>query len=335
MSANRGVRQPGLDELRLLAKVARMYHEKGIRQPRIATELNLSQARVSRMLKQAVEVGIVHTVVTMPSGVHSDLEDELQGRYGLRDAVVVDTGGLSVGPGGLSAGVDEDVLPALGSGAAAYLDMTLTGGHLIGISSWSETLISAVDRMPRKSVPVAEKVVQIVGGLGDAAVQMQATRLTARFAELTGAMPVYLPAPGLVGTPAVRRAMMNDVSVREVLGTWSQLTDALVGIGSLEPSPLLQRSGNAVAVADQDELRRLGAVGDVCFRFFDEEGKHVRSTFDQRVIGVTAKELLAVPRRIGVAGGDRKHSAIRAALLGGWINILITDLSMAQRLLAD
>lgn len=325
MNGNRGVRQPGLDELRLLAKVARMYHEKGIRQPKIAAELNLSQARVSRMLKQAVEVGIVHTVVTMPSGVHSDLEDELQGLYGLRDAVVVDTLGL----------VGDDVLPALGSGAAAYIDMTLTGGHVIGISSWSETLISAVDRMPRKSVPVVDKVVQIVGGLGDAAVQMQATRLTARFAELTGAMPVYMPAPGLVGTPAVRRAMMNDVSVRDVLGTWGQLTDALVGIGSLEPSPLLQRSGNAVAEADQDELRRLGAVGDVCFRFFDEEGKLVRSTFDQRVIGVTAKELLAVPRRIGVAGGERKFSAIRAALLGGWVNILITDLAMAHRLLGE
>jgi DNA-binding transcriptional regulator LsrR (DeoR family) len=321
-NGNRAVRQPGLDELRLLAKVARMYHEKGIRQPKIAAELNLSQARVSRMLKQAVEVGIVHTVVTMPSGVHSDLEDELQGRYGLRDAVVVDT-----------SGVGDDVLPALGSGAAAYIDMTLTGGHVIGISSWSETLISAVDRMPRKSVPVVDKVVQIVGGLGDAAVQMQATRLTARFAELTGGMPVYLPAPGLVGTPAVRRAMMNDVSVRDVLGTWGQLTDALVGIGSLEPSPLLQRSGNAVAEADQEELRRLGAVGDVCFRFFDEEGKHVRSTFDQRVIGVTAKELLSVPRRIGVAGGERKFSAIRAALLGGWVNILITDLAMANKLL--
>jgi DNA-binding transcriptional regulator LsrR (DeoR family) len=224
------------------------------------------------------------------------------------------------------------VLPALGSGAAAYLDMTLSGGHLIGISSWSETLISAVDRMPRKSVPVVDKVVQIVGGLGDAAVQMQATRLTARFAELTGAMPVYLPAPGLVGTSAVRRAMMNDASVRDVLGTWGQLTDALVGIGSLEPSPLLQRSGNAVAEHDQDELRRLGAVGDVCFRFFDEEGNHVRSSFDQRVIGVSAKELLAVPRRIGVAGGERKFSAIRAALLGGWVNILITDLAMANRL---
>jgi DNA-binding transcriptional regulator LsrR (DeoR family) len=246
-----------LDEMRLLTKVARMYHEKGIRQPQIAGQLGLSQARVSRLLKQAVDVGIVRTVVTMPTGVHGDLEDELQGRYGLRDATVVDTAGL-----------EDDLLPALGSAAAAYLDVSLTGGHVVGISSWSETLLSAVDRMPRKSLPVVGRVVQIVGGLGDPAVQMQATRLTARFAELTGAMPLYLPAPGLVGSPAVRKAMLNDPSVNEVTATWGQLTDALVGIGSLEPSPLLARSGNAIAVDEQEELRRLGAVGDVCFRFF-------------------------------------------------------------------
>ncbi|MGH3490718.1 MAG: sugar-binding transcriptional regulator [Actinopolymorphaceae bacterium] len=322
-SGNRAVRQPQLDELRLLAKVARMYHERGIRQPQIAAELGLSQARVSRLLKQAVDIGIVRTVVTMPNGVHADLEDELQGRYGLRDVVVVDTDE-----------VEENLLPALGSAAAAYLDTALTGGHVIGISSWSETLLSAVDRMPRKRPAAVDRVVQIVGGLGDAAVQMQATRLTSRFAELTGAMPLYLPAPGLVGKPAVRKAVMNDVSVRDVIGTWSQLTDALVGIGSLQPSPLLQRSGNAVAENEQDELRKLGAVGDVCFRFFDETGKPVRSKFDQRVIGVTPQELFAIPRRIGVAGGDRKFSAICAALLGGWVNVLITDLAMAQRLAA-
>jgi DNA-binding transcriptional regulator LsrR (DeoR family) len=310
-----------LDEMRLLTKVARMYHEKGIRQPQIAGQLGLSQARVSRMLKQAVDVGIVRTVVTMPTGVHADLEDELQGRYGLRDATVVDTAGL-----------EDDLLPALGSAAAAYLDVSLTGGHVVGISSWSETLLSAVDRMPRKSLPVVDRVVQIVGGLGDPAVQMQATRLTARFAELTGAMPLYLPAPGLVGSPAVRKAMLNDPSVNEVTATWGQLTDALVGIGSLEPSPLLARSGNAIAVDEQEELRRLGAVGDVCFRFFDENGSLVSSKFDRRVIGITAEQLLAVPRRIGVAGGARKYSAIRASLLGGWVNVLITDLAMAQKL---
>lgn len=298
-----------------------MYHEKGIRQPQIAAQLSISQARVSRLLKQAGEVGIVRTVVTMPTGVHADLEDELQDRYGLRDVVVVDTAGLA-----------DDLLPALGSAAAAYFDVTLTGGHVVGISSWSETLISAVDRMPRKSLAVVEKVVQLVGGLGDPAVQRQATRLTGRFAELTGGMPIYLLAPGLVGTTAVRKAMLNDPAVKDVTDTWGKLTDAMVGIGSLDPSPLLAMSGNAIAVDEQEELRKLGAVGDVCFRFFDEDGALVSSKFDRRVVGITPDELLAVPRRIGVAGGDRKYSAIRACLLGGWINVLITDLSMAQKL---
>ena len=118
----------------------------------------------------------------------------------------------------------------------------------------------------------------------------------------------------------------------EVTASWAELTDAVVGIGGLEPSPLLQRSGNAMAEEEQQELRNRKAVGDVCFRYFDAEGRPVASKFDRRVIGITPDQLFAVPRRIGVAGGARKFQAIRAALRGGWVNVLITDLDMARRL---
>ena len=53
-----------------------------------------------------------------------------------------------------------------------------------------------------------------------------------------------------------------------------------------------------------------------------------------RVIGIEPDVLLAVPRRIGVAGGQRKHSAIRAAVLGGWVNVLVTDVETADALLS-
>ena len=317
-------RAPEPDQLRLLGKVARMYYERGIRQPQIAAELSLSQPRVSRLLKQAVAVGIVRTVVTMPAGTYTELEDRIQERYGMRDVVIVD-----------ASGAGEDVLPALGAATADYLDVTLTGGHVIGVSSWSETLIAAIDIMRPKNITVADNVVQIVGGLGDPAVQMQATRLTGRLADLTGATPVFLSAPGLVGSPSIRKALMSDASVREVTDLWSRLTVALVGIGSLDPSPLARRSGNAMAESEQDELRALGAVGDVCFRYFDADGKSVPSKLDQRLIGITPAELKRIPRRIGVAGGTRKFSAIRAALRGGWVNVLITDLEMAERLLSQ
>jgi len=36
---------------------------------------------------------------------------------------------------------------------------------------------------------------------------------------------------------------------------------------------------------------------------------------------------------VGVAGGRRKTAAIRGALQGGWINVLITDRGTAERLL--
>src|SRR5580698_5477828 len=61
-----GMKRPvEIAQLRLIAKVARMYHEGGVRQPQIATELNMSQARVSRLLRQASEIGVVRTVVTL------------------------------------------------------------------------------------------------------------------------------------------------------------------------------------------------------------------------------------------------------------------------------
>ncbi len=309
------------DRMRLLTKVARLYHEKGVRQPEIAALLNLSQARVSRLLKEAVERGIVRTVVVSPPGVHADIEERLADKFALRDVVVVDVEGSGA-----------DVTSALGSGAAAYLDSTLIGGDVIGVSSWSSTLLAAVEVMRPKRTQVVDKVVQIMGGVGSPEVQMQATRLTGRLAEVTGGSPVFVPSPGLVGSTALREALMADPGVQAVQQEWSRLTMSLVGIGTLEPSPLLRRSGNSLAPSEQEELRRAGAVGDVCLRYFDSGGKPVHSSFDQRIIGIGIDDLMRVPRRIGVAGGADKTEAIRAAVQGGWVNILVTDLQVAQTL---
>ena len=315
--------RPGIDDdqLRLMSKVARMYHERGLRQAQIAADLHISQSRISRLLRQAVEVGIVRTTVTLPSGVHTDLEEQLARRYGLVDVVVVDADGAS-----------GDVIPALGAAAAAYLAETLATGDVVGISSWSASLLATTERMRPKNGASVEVVAQLVGGIGDPRVQMSATRLLDRFSTVTGAHPVFMPTPGLVGDGAARRALLAEASVAPALEAWDRLTVALVGIGSLAPSPLLQRSGNAVDPAQQDALRTLGAVGDVCLRFFDEQGRLVASELDDHVLGITPEQLRRVPRRIGVAGGEEKVGAVHAALVGDWVNILVTDLETARDL---
>ena len=311
----------GTDELRLLAKIARMYHERGIRQPQIAADLHISQSRVSRLLRQASEMGIVRTTVSLPSGVYTDMEEELEARYGLLDSIIVD--------------IDGDVLRALGAAAAAYLGETLSNGDIVGISSWSSTLLATVEAMRPKTGLVVKVVTQLVGGNGDARVQVDATRLMDRFASLTGAEPTFLPTPGLVSDPIVRDALLADPAVTGVLQIWNQLSVALIGVGSVQPSPLLQRSGNAIDPHEQAELMELGAVGDVCLRFFDQDGTLISSPFNDRVLAISPNQLKAVPRRIGVAGGPEKMTAIAAAVKGGWINTLITDLTTAEHLLQD
>ena len=57
---------------RLATKVARLYHTHGLRQTEIADRLAISQSRVSRLLTQAEDAGIVRTVVAVPLHVHAD-----------------------------------------------------------------------------------------------------------------------------------------------------------------------------------------------------------------------------------------------------------------------
>jgi DNA-binding transcriptional regulator LsrR (DeoR family) len=73
-------------------------------------------------------------------------------------------------------------------------------------------------------------------------VQVQANRLIGDLAAVTGARPVLLPAPGLVSSPSLRRALVKDHAIGDVMKTWKELDLALVGIGSLEPSPLLRQA---------------------------------------------------------------------------------------------
>lgn len=310
------------DQIRLMTKIARMYHERGMRQRQIAEELHVSQPRVSRLLKRAAEVGIVRTTVAVPSGVHSDLEDRLEQRFGLREAVVVD-----------AVGSDDALTVPLGAATASYLEATLTGGDTVGISSWSATLLAAVESMRPAHTAVVDQVVQVVGGVGDPRVQVQANRLIATFAERTGANPVFMPAPGMLGSVAARDSLMSDPAVTTVMDLWPRLTLVLLGIGSLEPSPLLRQSGNVLAQVDQQLLRDAGAVGDICLRFFDAGGRPISSPVNERVMGISTEQLLAVPRRVAAAGGQRKRAAIRAALRGQWINVLITDVESAEELL--
>lgn len=311
-----------LAELRLMARVAHLYYNEGLNQSEIADMLNLSQTTISRLHKRAVDERIIRISVSMPPGVYVELEEKLRHEYGLKDVIIADCQTPYL----------DDIKRAIGAAAAYYLETTLGKNEIVGISSWSSSLLAMVDAMH----PVAQRknaqVVQILGGIGNSEAEIHAARLSHRLAELVRGRAIFLSAPGIVGSASARQVLLDDPYVAEVISLFDEVTLALVGIGALEPSELLASSGNIFSPDETRLLQEAGAIGDVCLRFFDRDGGPVVTSLNDRVIGMPLEQLKKVPRTIGVAGGPHKVKAIRGALKGNFINVLVTDQTTAQAL---
>jgi DNA-binding transcriptional regulator LsrR (DeoR family) len=259
--------------------------------------------------------------LTMPSGLHPELEDALTSAYGLREAIVVD-----------SVDQEEQIVRDLGAAAGFYVETTLKPRDVVGISSWSAALLAMVEAMHPSPRASGAQVVQILGGIGSPSAELHATQLTRRLANLLGGVATLLPAPGAVGSAEARGVMLKDRYVLEAIALFKSITVALVGIGAVTPSKMLAASGNVFSAKELKSLSDRGAVGDICLRFFDENGAPVTSPLNERVIGIELADLARVNRVVGIAGGRRKFAAIRGALRGRRINVLITDRSTAERL---
>jgi DNA-binding transcriptional regulator LsrR (DeoR family) len=310
-----------IDDLRLMTKVAHLYYERSLSQQEIAARLHLSQSNVSRLLKRALQEKIVRITINAAQNVYTELEDALENAYALQEAIIVES----------SEGENEqELLPVLGAAAAYWLETTLSAGEVIGISSWSSALLAMVNALspfPRAS---GIKVVQILGGVGNPSAEVHALQLTRRLSSLVQGESMFLTAPGVASSPEARLVLLQDPFVSSTIALFEQITLALVGIGSIEPSALLASSGNVFSLAELQTLRSAGAVGDICLRFFNAYGDLVATSLNDRVIGISAEQLRQVRRSVGVAGGIRKRAAIRGALLGQWINVLITDYQTAR-----
>ena len=312
-----------LNELRMIARVAQMYHVENQRQADIVKHLKISQATVSRMLKRAQEEEIVRTTVVSPSGTYAELETGLRAEFGISEAIVVEC----------SEDRSSAIMARIGEAAAHFLEATLQPGEVIGVSSWSETILKMVENIHPMKNGRAKQVVQTLGGMGDPTVQIHANQLTARLAKLTGADAHVLSAPGVAQSREAKLVLLGDTYVRETMDLFGKISLAIVGIGAIEPSSMLARSGNVFTSRELAAIEEAGGVGDISLRFFNTQGRPVKTPLDDRVIGMTLDDLSKIYRVIALAGGQSKTEAIRGALRTGAIDLLITDKFTAERLL--
>jgi DNA-binding transcriptional regulator LsrR (DeoR family) len=160
--------------------------------------------------------------------------------------------------------------------------------------------------------------------MGRKYVEIHANQLAYELAKKLNCTCSYLYAPAIVETEELKERLLAMKDIEAVLEEGRNVDIAVIGIGNPHRSSTLRKLGY-LSDEDLNYLRKLGVVGDIGFRFFDDFGNVIIDSFTNKVIGVTLTELKKINQVIAVVEGIHKLESIKAALNGGFINVLIID----------
>lgn len=301
----------------LSAAVARRYYLEDRSKVDIAQEFGISRFKVARLLTQARESGLVRIEIGHPGEVDVDLSARLQERFGLQQAVVVDT-------------PDEkaDTLRTQVGRTAAELLAEVTGPEDVLGVAWARAVGAMATTLPRlPNVPVVQLTGAIsLPGSGDSSFDI--VRDVARAAG--GPAYVYY-APIVLPDAGTARVLRQQSDVARAFSMVPSITRAVVGLGGCRRGQ--STLYDALTEQDQAELRRLGVVAEVAGVFLSAEGKPVETELADRVIAVHAEDLRTIPDVLAIAYGEAKVPAARAALLSGLVDGFVTHAGFARALL--
>lgn len=309
------------DNDRLLTKVANLYYNEEKSQREIADKLKLSKSKVCRILRDAKLNGVVQIIIKSPLSVCNDLEEKFERLFQLREAIIVNDDGDKN---------NINNLLSVGQAGADYLRRIVSPKDIIGIS-WGQTLLSLVNQLVPYEAS-GTKIVQLVGGLNNGTQNVQATELTRRLGNILNGETHLLHCPAVVTSSQVKEGLLEDKNIRNVFDLGVKSTIALFGIGTVDTDSELFKS-NTLSQSWYTDLKEKGAVGDVCMRFYDINGKPCCPELDSVIMGMSIDNIKKIKTVVCIAQGEIKAEAILGALKGGIPDILITNKSTASKIL--
>ncbi len=308
--------EPGPAELVLTATVARRFYIDGESKSDIAEQVGLSRFKVARMLDQARATGLVRIELDYRGELDLDLSVAVASAYGLRRCLVVDT--AEDGPG---------LRAVLGRAAAKLLVEVVRPDDVLGLA-WARSSMAMRSALTRLA-PCC--VVQLTGALSRPDVDESSIELVRDVARICGGPASYFYAPMIVPDAATARALRTQPEVARAISRFPDVTKAVVGIGAWAAG--LSTVADALADAERDEMYELGVRAEMCGVQLDAAGNATTTALTDRLVGIDAAALHAIPEVIAIAYGPPKAQAVRAALRGGWVTSLVTHSSLARKLL--
>lgn len=288
-----------------------MYYEEGATQSEVAKKMGISRSLVSKLLTKAREEGIVEIIIH-ETRVHQfrNLERKIERLYDLRDVVCIESVGL------------ETSKKQLGEATSEYLQRVIRDGQIIGLSSGT-TLNEVAKAINSVQLLPTATIVPLVGGMGNERVDIHSNSIVSKIGNALQAKYELLHVPVMVDTKEAKEVLIRQPSIRTTLDLAEQSQIAIVGIGGRPEDSTMVKS--YLGLDHQQITSDNEIVGDICYNFINKFGKQVENAWNDRVIAIELEKLKAIPLVIGVASGLEKVSAIKAALEGGLIHVLITD----------
>lgn len=303
------------DDRERLRYIAYLHYIQGLDQAQIARSVGVSRPWVSRLLKRCADEGIVRFEIEFPEVSLGAIQYRIANGLGLSRCLIAHQPGVE----------------GVGREGARLMAGTVRNGDIVAVS-WGTTIAAMVSSLAPWAPPLPDvRVLPMTGGVAASQPEIHANHIANRLAAQIGGSAMVLNAPAFVEDEALKQPLLCEPVIRETIALAEQATVAVVGMGGLECSTLVNLG--EMSEAEAQSLRVRGVVGDVALCFLDQGGGAAPVSPNRRYLGASLEKVRASCRTvIGVAAGLHKVSSILAACRGGWITVLVTDYQTASAL---
>jgi len=218
----------------------------------------------------------------------------------------------------------------LARAAAEWLTPRLDNDTVVGFSM-GRTL-ALLPEVTQPMEPTGATFIEVMGASDSLNSGFSSYTVIGRMAEICGGQARLLDVPTFVSSPPIRDLILEEELIAKRFEMARNCQILVTSVGTVDKDALMHKIGY---LTDDvlDQLKREGAVGDLLGQFFDAKGQHISTPLDGRVMALQLDDLKNIPFSVLVSGGKEKEAAIRAALEGEYVNVLITDVKTANNLL--
>lgn len=299
----------------LIFKVAWFYYMENLTQQQISEKLSLSRMKIVKYLEKARNTGIVQFQIRPDGEKRINIEHKLIEKFGLKDAYVIPT---------LDSNIDESIAKA----AAQYIENNIPSNCYINVG-YGNTISRTINNLIL-NLTKSVSLVTLSGGVSyyTSSIAGMNKNDTTRFAP-----NIYVvPSPLIVSSEEMAKAIWDEKSVKEIMSMTKLAYMTIVGIGAVNETATIFKD-NKISHNELMLLTMKGAVGDILSQFYDKDGNKIKCDLHNRLISTELNTLKTMENVIGVAGGQNKVHAIHGALMGEYLDVLITDECTAESLL--